>query len=223
MLWYADDVFTIHPRWLFAYAEELQRRGIRIPFETISREDRLDVQIIRTLAEMGCFRLWIGSESGSQRILDAMQRRTSAARVQQMVPLLRQYGIQAGMFIMLGYEGESIADLEASVEHLKSANPDVFLTTLAYPIKGTPYYDQVAGRVIPLKPWEQGSDRDLTVAGRHSRRFYTFANRWLAGEVAWHQHSQNGLRSYRHMAKAFVNARVGRLGMRLTQGEVEHG
>jgi radical SAM superfamily enzyme YgiQ (UPF0313 family) len=223
MLWYADDVFTIHPRWLYAYADELRRRGIRIPFETISREDRLDERIIRTLADMGCFRLWIGSESGSQRVLDAMQRRTDAARVREMVHLLQKYGIQAGLFIMLGYAGETMADLEATAEHLKTANPDLFLTTVAYPIKGTPYYDQVADRVIPLKPWDQGSDRDLTVAGRHSRRFYSFANRWLIGEVAWHRQRNGGRRSHRQMARAFVNARIGQLGMRLTQHEVEGG
>ena len=223
MLWYADDVFTIHRRWFFAYADELRRRGIRIPFETISREDRLDEQVIRALAEMGCFRLWIGSESGSQRVLDAMQRRTDAVRVREMVHLLKKYGIQTGMFIMLGYEGETMADLEATAEHLKAANPDLFLTTVAYPIKGTPYYRQVADRVIPLKPWDQGSDRDLTVAGRHSRRFYAFANRWLVGQVAWHRQRNGHREGYRQMAKAFVNAHIGRLGMWLTRNEVEVG
>jgi radical SAM superfamily enzyme YgiQ (UPF0313 family) len=163
---------------------------------------------------MGCFRLWIGSESGSQPILDAMQRRTDAARVRDMVRLLQKHGIQAGLFIMLGYEGETVADLEATAEHLKAANPDLFLTTVAYPIKGTPYYDQVAGRVIQLKAWDQGSDRDLTVAGRHSRRFYSYANRWLVGQVAWKRERR---------ARAFVNSQIGRLGMRLTRHEVERG
>ncbi|MFQ5854082.1 MAG: B12-binding domain-containing radical SAM protein [Anaerolineae bacterium] len=221
MLWYADDVFTIHPRWFFAYTEELKRRSIRIPFETISREDRLDEEIIRTLAEMGCFRLWIGSESGSQRVLDAMQRRTDAGRVREMTHLLQKYGIEAGMFIMLGYEGEQMADIEATVEHLKAANPDVFLTTLAYPIKGTPYYEEVADRVIALKPWDERTDRDLTVAGRHSRRFYEFANRWMVSEVNLHQQRKGTERNYWQMAKALVNARAGRLGMWWTRREVE--
>src|SRR5262249_38058624 len=72
MLWYADDVFTIHPGWTLNYAAELRRRGIRMPFECITRADRLTPQTADALAEMGCFRVWIGSESGSQRILDAM-------------------------------------------------------------------------------------------------------------------------------------------------------
>ena len=105
-LWYADDVFTINHKWLFEYAAEMERRGLRLPFETISREDRLNEEIIQTLARMGCYRLWIGAESGSQRVLDAMKRRTNAERVRSMVHLLQKYGIEVGMFIMLGYDGE---------------------------------------------------------------------------------------------------------------------
>lgn len=221
MLWYADDVFTIHRRWFFDYAAELERRGIRVPFETISREDRLDEEVICTLARMGCFRLWIGSESGSQRVLDAMQRRTDAARVREMVHLLRKYGIESGMFIMLGYQGEEVADIEETVAHLKVASPDRFLTTVAYPIKGTPYYDQVADRVVALKPWEQGSDRDFTVAGRHSRRFYRFANRWMVNEFSVSRQRRNGRRNYARLARAFLSARIGRLGMLLTRHERE--
>jgi len=222
-LWYADDVLTINPKWFSAYAQALARRGIRIPFEGISREDRLNEEIVRILADMGCYRLWIGSESGSQRLLDAMERRTSAVRVREMVRLLQKHGIEAGMFIMLGYEGEEMSDLEATVAHLKAARPDDFLTTLSYPIKGTPYYDQVARRILPLKPWEEGSDRDLTVAGRHSRRFYTFANRWMVGEVNWHKQRTEKPRDYWRMVKAFGNAKLGRLGMLLTRHEVETG
>lgn len=222
-VWYADDVFTINHRWLFEYAAELKRRGLRPPFETISREDRLDEGVVRTLAEMGCHRLWIGAESGSQRVLDAMDRRTNAGRVRAMVKLLQEHGIEAGMFIMLGYDGEEAGDLEATLEHLKAAKPDLFLTTLAYPIKGTPYYQRVAERVIELKPWEEGSDREQTVAGRHSRRFYSFANRWMVSEVALARQLSSPGRDYARVAKSFASARLGRLGMRLTQHEVERG
>jgi radical SAM superfamily enzyme YgiQ (UPF0313 family) len=223
MLWYADDVFTIHHRWLRSYADELDGRGLRVPFETISREDRLNEEVVETLARMGCFRLWIGSESGSQRVLDAMERRTDAVRVREMVHLLQRHGIEAGMFIMLGYEGEEFADLEATVEHLKLASPDQLLTTVAYPIKGTPYYDAVADRVHALKPWAEGSDRDLTVLGRHSRRFYQHATRWMVNEVARHRLSREQRPPYGRLLKSTVNAKRGRLGMLLTRHEIEEG
>lgn len=223
MLWYADDVFTIHPRWFGQFAAELKRRGIRIPFETITREDRLDEETVRTLAEMGASRIWIGAESGSQRILDAMERRTDAARVGEMVHLLQRHGIEAGMFIMLGYEGEERADLEETVSLLKRASPDVFLTTVAYPIKNTPYYEKVAGRVAALKPWDQSSDRDHTVLGRHSRRYYRYATRWMVGEVALHRQRQSTQPDYIQMARSLANAQIGRWGMWMTQREVEQG
>jgi radical SAM superfamily enzyme YgiQ (UPF0313 family) len=223
MVWYADDVFTIHPGWIHAYARELKRRGLRVPFETISREDRLDEDMVRTLAEMGCFRLWIGSESGSQRILDAMKRRTDAGRVREMVRLLQRHGIEAGLFIMLGFEGEEIEDLEATVEHLKTATPDRFLTTVAYPIKGTPYHEQVSGRIAARRPWSEGSDRDLTVRGRRSPRFYRLATRWMVHEVAWSRLRRARRPDLLALLKACVGARVARLGLWLARHEVDTG
>jgi anaerobic magnesium-protoporphyrin IX monomethyl ester cyclase len=220
-LWYADDVFTINPKWLFEYASLLEQRGLKLPFETISREDRLNEEIVQTLARMGCYRLWIGAESGSQRVLDAMKRRTNAERVRNMVHLLQKYGIEVGMFIMLGYDGEERADLEETVEHLKLSGPDTFLTTVAYPIKGTPYYTSVADRVVSRRAWEEGSDRDYTVAGRHSPRYYQFATRWMVSEVALHRHRRGPNRSYPRIARSFLSAKFGRVGMLLTERERE--
>ena len=90
------------------YAAEMKRRGLRVPFECITRADRMNARVARTLAELGCFRVWIGSESGSQRILDAMQRGVRVEQVRDAVRLLREHGIETGMFLMWGYEGEDL-------------------------------------------------------------------------------------------------------------------
>ncbi|HLU11262.1 MAG TPA: radical SAM protein [Oceanobacillus sp.] len=221
LIWYADDVFTINHRWFFEYHEELKRRGVRIPFECISRADRLNEKVVAALAEMGCFRLWNGSESGSQKVLDAMQRKVNVKDVQEKTHLLQKYGIETGMFIMLGYENEDVSDIEETVEHLKISNPDLFLTTVAYPIKGTAYYAEVESRVLTDKSWSQRSDRDLTVAGRYSRRFYSFATRWMVNEVALHRARTKGGVPLRRQLKMYANAKIGRLGMLLTRGEQE--
>jgi anaerobic magnesium-protoporphyrin IX monomethyl ester cyclase len=183
MAWMADDVFTIHHGWLFQYAGELKKRGVKLPFECISRADRLNSQVVETLAEMGCFRVWIGSESGSQRILDAMERGVTVEQVQSAVALCRSAGIQTGMFLMWGYEGEELSDIEATVEHVKKSNPDIFFTTVSYPIKGTPYFSEVAGRVEGAKAWSESSDREFRIRNRHSREFYRFADKLLRSEV----------------------------------------
>lgn len=183
MAWMADDVFTIHPGWLFQYAAELKARGLKLPFECISRADRLNAKVIETLADMGCFRVWIGSESGSQRVLDAMERGVTLQEVQNAVALCRSSGIQTGMFLMWGYQGEELSDIEATIEHVKKSDPDIFFTTVAYPIKGTPYFSDVKDQVENGKPWHISSDREFKIRGRHSRRYYSFADQLLRSEV----------------------------------------
>jgi len=192
MVWIADDVFTIHHGWLRAYAAEMRRRGLRIPFECISRGDRINAEIADLLAELGCFRVWVGSESGSQKILDAMERGVTVQQVQSAVDLCKSRGIQAGMFLMWGYEGEELEDIEATIDHVKRSDPDVFLTTVAYPIKGTPYYSRVAPSLVQVKPWGQSSDRELSVQGRRSSEFYGFADRLLQDEVELARIQRNG-------------------------------
>jgi radical SAM superfamily enzyme YgiQ (UPF0313 family) len=184
MLWFADDVFTIHHGWITKFAAEMQRRRLHIPFECITRADRLNPQMAETLARLGCFRIWIGSESGSQRILDSMQRGVKVEQVRQAVALSKQNGIQTGMFLMWGYEGEDISDIEATVDHVKQCRPDIFFTTVAYPIKGTPYFEKVASKLVTLRAWQNSTDRDVMVRGRHSRRFYQHADDLLKSEMA---------------------------------------
>lgn len=184
MLWLADDVFTIHHGWLFEYAAEMGRRGLTTPFECITRADRLNERVVATLAELKCFRVWIGSESGSQRILDSMQRGVTVEQVRKAVALCKSYGIQTGMFLMWGYEGEQVEDVEATVDHVKHCRPDVYFTTVSYPIKGTPYFDRVADRLIRINAWDRSSDRELQIRGRHSRNFYRQADRLLKTEMS---------------------------------------
>ena len=169
--------------WLFQYATELKRRSLKLPFECISRADRLTPKVTETLAEMGCFRVWIGSESGSQRILDAMERGVTVEQVQNAVAFCRANEIQTGMFLMWGYQGEELSDIEATIQHVKKTDPDIFFTTVAYPIKGTPYFSEVDSRVESSKPWHLGSDRELRIRGRRSRRYYSFADQLLRSEV----------------------------------------
>jgi anaerobic magnesium-protoporphyrin IX monomethyl ester cyclase len=184
MLWFADDVFTIHHGWITKFAAEMQRRRLHIPFECITRADRLNAQMAETLAQLGCFRVWIGSESGSQRILDSMQRGVKVEQVRHAVALCKQNGIQTGMFLMWGYEGEDISDIEATVDHVKQCRPDVFFTTVAYPIKGTPYFEKIASKLVTVRAWQDSTDRDFMVRGRHSRRFYQHADDLLKSEMA---------------------------------------
>jgi radical SAM superfamily enzyme YgiQ (UPF0313 family) len=116
-------------------------------------------------------------------VLDAMRRGVTVEQVQRAVELCKARGIQTGMFLMWGYEGEELDDIEATIRHVKVSNPDIFLTTVAYPIRGTSYFASVRDRVVSTKTWEEGSDRDFQIGGRHSRRYYQNVDRLLRAEV----------------------------------------
>jgi radical SAM superfamily enzyme YgiQ (UPF0313 family) len=219
--WMADDVFTIHHGWLFQYAEELKKRNLRVPFECISRADRLNPRVVATLAEIGCFRVWIGSESGSQRILDAMERGVTVEEVQSAVTLCRSSGIQAGMFLMWGYEGEELDDVEATIQHVKKTDPDIFFTTVAYPIQGTPYSAEVADRMEHVKAWQVGSDRDVRIRGRHSRNFYGIADQLLRSEVELERTRKKSSVEASLIAQLQSKVTDLRTGLHASSGEVE--
>jgi len=221
-LWYADDVFNMKPSWLVEYAEELERRGIRVPFECICRADRMTEEAAAALARLGAFRVWIGSESGSQRILDAMERGVTVEQVKSATALLKKHGIETGMFLMWGYEGEELADIEATVDLVKDSAPDVFFTTVAYPIKGTKYFEKVADRAVATTPWATGSDRDFAVRGRHSRRYYDAATKYLRSSVELHRlRRERGLSRLPRLARAFLDSRRARARLVRCAAEVE--
>lgn len=217
MLWFADDVFTINHRWFYAFYDEMKRRRIRIPFECISRADRLNDDILRKMAELGSFRIWFGSESGSQRMLDAMQRRVKVEQIKSITALAQKAGIQAGLFVMLGYPGEEVSDIDRTIDHLAETQPDTYLTTVAYPIKGTTMYEDVKDKLLVPEDWSNITDRMLDFRGRHTRRFYWFATRHLTNEVRYRQLREQRNGSLLPRLASMAKSRVARLGMMLTE------
>lgn len=182
-LWFVDDVFTINHRWLEELTVELERHDLKVPYECITRADRLDERSVGLLRRSGCFRVWIGAESGSQKVLDAMDRRVKVDRVRDMIQLSKKHGIETGTFIMIGYPGETEADIDATIEHLKRADPDQFTITVAYPIKGTPYYEDIREDIVDSRPWELTTDRDLKLRRPHLNFYYQMAVARVVNEV----------------------------------------
>jgi len=206
---------------LRVYAAEMRRRGLRVPFECISRADRLNAEAADLLAELGCFRLWVGSESGSQRILDAMDRGVTVEQVQTAVNLCKERNIQTGMFLMWGYEGEELEDIEATIKHVSISKPDVFFTTVSYPIKGTPYYQKISSRLVQLRPWGVSSDREIKIKGRHSQKFYSYADRLLREEVQLARLAGSGAANSESAANLRHSIEQARAGLLSTVSEVD--
>jgi len=182
-LWFVDDVFTISHVWLREFADALQQKNIQIRYECITRADRMNDEVMQLLRQTGCFRVWIGAESGSQKVIDAMDRRVDVNQVREMIRLAKNYGIEAGTFIMLGYPGETEADIIETVHHLKSSNPDHFTITVAYPIKGTELYEEVESNFTAKLDWETSTDRDIDFKRTYPKKYYDYAVRYVVNEV----------------------------------------
>jgi radical SAM superfamily enzyme YgiQ (UPF0313 family) len=190
--WFVDDVFTISEKWLREFSQQVKCRNLSFKYECITRADRMDEAVVKLLKESGCFRVWIGAESGSQKVIDAMDRRVDVKQVRSMIRLAKKHGIQAGTFIMLGYPGETEEDIEETVRHLKASDPDLYTITVAYPIKGTPMYEEVENLFTLQLPWQSSTDRNIDFRRTYPRRYYDFAVRYVHNEMACHKALKNG-------------------------------
>jgi len=182
-IWFVDDVFTVSHKWIREFHEETQKQNIKIPFECITRAERLNDEILQLLKEAGCFRIWIGAESGSQKIIDAMDRRVNVDTVSEAIKKTNAMGIETGTFIMLGYPGENEDDINETISYLKNANPTYFTITIAYPIKGTSLYSEIEKDITVQPEWETSTDREIDFKRTYSRKYYDYAVKRVVNEV----------------------------------------
>jgi radical SAM superfamily enzyme YgiQ (UPF0313 family) len=191
-IWFVDDVFTINYRWLRTFNQLIKDRELKIRYECITRADRLNEEVIQLLKSSGCFRVWIGAESGSQKIIDKMDRRVDVSRVREMIHLTQSMQIEAGTFIMLGYPGETEQDIELTIDHLKKSNPDHFTITLAYPIKGTALHEEITNQITSVLDWKTSTDREIEFKRTYARKYYDFAVSRVINEVKYFQSKKKG-------------------------------
>ena len=161
------------------------------------------------------FRFWIGSESGLTKILDAMKRKVAVDQVRDSAARLRRRGIEVGIVHHAGLRRRGALGPAGDRRSPEAYGAGCVLTTLSYPIKGTPYYHAVADRLSAARPWHESTDRDLVVRGRPVKTYYDFARRWMTAEVARDQHWRRG--RYARAARAASSALVGRVGMAVTE------
>lgn len=213
-IWFVDDVFTISHKWLASFNAELKQRNIKVAYECITRADRMNEEVVKQLKESGCFRVWIGAESGSQKVIDLMDRRVEVEQVRDMIRMAKSYGIQAGTFIMVGYPGETKEDIFETARHLKSSDPDHFTITVAYPIKGTPLYEEVESRFIDKLSWDKSTDRDIDFKRTYTRRYYDYAVKMISNEVYFRKALKKPIGNLMHWPLFKLRSIWAQLGMK---------
>lgn len=191
-IWFVDDVFTVSHKWIKSFHEEVRKQNAIIPFECITRAERLNDEILQLLKEAGCYRIWIGAESGSQKIIDKMDRRVDVDVVKKAIQDTNKLGIETGTFIMVGYPGEDETDIKETVKYLKEANPTHFTITIAYPIKGTSLYNEIEEKITTKPDWNTSTDRDIDFKRTYNKQYYKYALKYVINDVNANREKNNG-------------------------------
>jgi anaerobic magnesium-protoporphyrin IX monomethyl ester cyclase len=171
-VWFADDIFGFRPAWVTRFARAVRYAGAPVPFTIQTRADLVTEPMAAALSEAGCVEAWIGAESGSQRILDAMNKGTTVAQILTARARLKAHGIRVGFFIQLGYLDEQLNDILATRELLAAARPDDVGVSVSYPLPGTKFYEQVKAQLGGKTHWRDSGDLAMMFRGTYSSDFY---------------------------------------------------
>jgi anaerobic magnesium-protoporphyrin IX monomethyl ester cyclase len=193
-VWFADDIFGFRVDWVVDFAQALQARGGGIPFTIQTRADLISERMANALKDAGCKEAWIGAESGSQRVLDAMNKGTKVAEILTARARFKAVGIRVGFFIQLGYLGEDLSDLLATRELLDDARPDDVGVSVSYPLPGTKFYELVKQQLRGKTHWQDSDDLEMMFQGTYTSDFYRAIRDLLHEQVSLQ--SRHGASNY---------------------------
>jgi anaerobic magnesium-protoporphyrin IX monomethyl ester cyclase len=198
-IWLADDIFGFHVDWVTEFGAHLRDTDGSIPFTIQTRADLISERMATALEQAGCAEAWLGAESGSQRVLDAMNKGTKVAELITARARLGEHGIRVGFFIQLGYLGEQLADLLATRELIAQAVPDDIGVSVSYPLPGTKFHEQVKAQLGAKTHWQDSGDLAMMFRGAYDSDFYRHVRDLLHEQVTLQQ-SKAGMEPehYRH-------------------------
>jgi radical SAM superfamily enzyme YgiQ (UPF0313 family) len=171
-LWFADDIFGLRSNWLSDLANEVERLDAAVPFKMQSRVDLMTSNNVRALRRAGCAEVWMGAESGSQKILDAMDKGTRVEQIAKARENLRREGIRACYFLQFGYSGETWQDILQTVKLVNETRPDDIGVSVSYPLPGTKFYDRVQAQLGAKTNWSDSDDLAMMFQGAYTGEFY---------------------------------------------------
>jgi len=171
-LWIADDIFGLKPGWIEQFADLLVARDAAIPFKCLMRADQVNASVVRALAAARCHTVWIGAESGSQRILDAMEKGVRVGEIVDAAGFLHAAGIHVGFFLQFGYPGETRDDIDRTFQMVRMCRPDDIGVSVSYPLPGTKFYDRVRAELGEKQNWVDSSDLATMYHATYGPEFY---------------------------------------------------
>ncbi|HEV2619676.1 MAG TPA: radical SAM protein [Acidobacteriaceae bacterium] len=206
-VWLADDIFGFHVDWVTEFGAHLSAADGSVPFTIQTRADLISERMATALEHAGCAEAWLGAESGSQRVLDAMNKGTKVTDLIAARARLGEHGIRVGFFIQLGYLGEQLADLLATRELIAQAVPDDIGVSVSYPLPGTKFYEQVKTQLGAKTHWQDSGDLAMMFRGAYDSDFYRQVRDLLHEQVKLQQSMTTASPAHYSKASAALDAR----------------
>jgi anaerobic magnesium-protoporphyrin IX monomethyl ester cyclase len=171
-IWFADDILGLKPNWVEKFADLLYENDAVIPFKCLKRADLINEKTARALAKAGCKTVWLGAESGSQKILTAMDKGGTVEDIYQAAELLHKNNIEVGFFLQFGYPNETWDDVQLTLEMVRECMPDDIGISVSYPLPGTKFYERVKLELGEKQNWVDSEDLAMLYQGPYPTEFY---------------------------------------------------
>jgi anaerobic magnesium-protoporphyrin IX monomethyl ester cyclase len=182
-IWFADDIMGLKPNWLETFGDLVAEANAQIPFKCLSRADLLlRGDTINALAKAGCEIVWIGAESGSQTVLDAMEKGTKVEQIYEAAKKVQEAGFKIAFFLQFGYPGESREDIELTLQMVRDCMPNDIGMSVSYPLPGTKFFDRVQSELGIKQNWVDSADFDMLYEGPFATEFYRYLHTVLHKE-----------------------------------------
>jgi radical SAM superfamily enzyme YgiQ (UPF0313 family) len=182
-LWFADDLFSPKPRWAEELADAVEERNAMLPFKAQTRADLLTREATRALKRAGCAEVWMGAESGSQKVLDAMDKDTRVEDIENACQNLKDAGIRACYFLQFGYPGETWDDIRKTIDLVRRTRPDDIGVSVSYPLPGTKFHARVESTMEAKRNWTDSEDLSAMFKAAYTDDFYRALHDALHAEV----------------------------------------
>lgn len=205
-IWFCDDIFGLKPGWVQEFSRQLSKEDINIRFKIQSRADLLlQEDYVSSLAAAGCEKVWMGAESGSQKILDAMDKGITVGQIREAVYLLKKHRVKPCFFIQFGYLDETEEDIEATIQLIEELLPHEIGISVSYPLPGTKFYEKVKEQLKLKANWTDSDELALMFHNNHSSSFYKQLHRYVHKRYRTRMALQQALRLLKYPLEVNVS------------------
>jgi anaerobic magnesium-protoporphyrin IX monomethyl ester cyclase len=179
-IWFCDDIFGLKPGWVKEFADLVEENKLVFKFKMQGRVDLLlQENNIRDLARAGCENIWMGAESGSQKILDAMDKGTTVHQIYEATHLLKKCGIHPSFFIQFGYLTETKEDIGKTIKMINELLPYEIGISVSYPLPGTVFFEKVKSQMTAKTNWKDSDELALMFRNTYQPAFYKQLHRYV--------------------------------------------